>query len=337
MFASALTLAVSAASLVTGASAAAAASTLKDAASPLYFGAALGVGHLTNASDPTFAKLAKQQFSAATPENEMKWGVVNPEAGVYEFADADTIVAFTKKNNMKLRCHNLVWHSQLSPYVTALPLNKVKAAMLQHIKDVVEHFAGDCYAWDVINEPFNDDGTYRDDVFYQAMGEDYFEIALKQVRAYDSHAKLYINDYNIEGGNAKSDAMLALAKKLYKKGLLDGIGFESHFILNELPGDIAENMERFTKVGLDIAVTELDIRYNLPETATTDSQQATQYASVVNACQSVKRCVGITVWGITDLYSWIPQTFTGQGAALLWDDDYKKKPAYKAVINAFVD
>ena len=73
MISSILTFALSLSSLPLTAHAAAAVSTLKDAALPRYFGAALGQGHLQNASDPKFAQLAAQQFSAATPENEMKW------------------------------------------------------------------------------------------------------------------------------------------------------------------------------------------------------------------------------------------------------------------------
>jgi endo-1,4-beta-xylanase len=40
-------------------------------------------------------------------------------------------------------------------------------------------------------------------------------------------------------------------------------------------------------------------------------------------------------WGFTDKYSWIPYFFPGMGWALLWDENYRKKPAYSGVANAF--
>jgi len=310
--------------------------TLKQAAGNRYFGAALGQGHLQNATDHEFAFLAAQQFSAATPENEMKWEITEPFQNVFNFTPGESIVKFTKQNNQKLRCHNLVWHSQLAPYVANLTGNAVKQAMLSHIQGVAGHFKDDCYAWDVVNEPFNDDAnaTLRNSTFFDVMGADYIEIALRKARQVTPKTKLYLNDYNIEGINVKSNAMYNLAVGLTKKGLLDGIGLESHFILNELPPDIQTNMERFAALGLDVAVTELDIRGETPFNSTQLTQQAANYATVINACKAVSRCVGVTTWGITDIYSWIPPVFPGEGEALLWDDNYKEKPAFTSTIAA---
>jgi len=313
------------------------AETLKAAARSTgrYFGAALGQPHLQNASDPLFARTAAKQFSGATPENEMKWASTEPTQGTFTFADADVIVKFAKKHDFTLRCHNLVWHQQLGAYVSTLPVDQLKGAMLEHIKGVAGNFKGDCFAWDVINEPLNNDGTLSDTLWFNAMGEDYLEIALRAAREADPHAHLYINDFNIEGINAKSDGMLNITTELHKKGLLDGVGFESHFILNELPPDIQANMERFAAVGLQVAVTELDIRMELPATQEDLANQATQYAQVIDACKSVEKCVGVTTWGITDIYSWIPGTFAGEGAALLFDDTYNMKPSFFSTIAAF--
>ena len=70
--------------------------------------------------------------------------------------------------------------------------------MESHITTEVTHFKGKVYSWDVVNEPFNDDGTFRSDVFYQAMGQGYIADALRAASAADPNAKLYLNDYNIE-------------------------------------------------------------------------------------------------------------------------------------------
>lgn len=47
-------------------------------------------------------------------------------------------------------------------------------------------------------EPFNDNGTYREDVFYNTLNTSYIPLALKAARSADPNAKLYINEYNIE-------------------------------------------------------------------------------------------------------------------------------------------
>ena len=169
-------------------------------------------------------------------------------------------------------------------------------------------------------EPFNDDGTWRTDVFYNTLGTEYVSIALKAARAADPNAKLYINDYNIENTGAKATAMLNLAKQLLADGVpLDGIGFQCHFIVGSVPTSFQTVLEQFTALGLEVAITELDIRMPTPASAANLAQQQKDYQSVVQACMNVQGCIGITIWDWTDKYSWVPSTFSGQGAACPWD------------------
>jgi endo-1,4-beta-xylanase len=115
---------------------------------------------------------------------------------------------------------------------------------------------------------------------------------------------------------------------------LNGIGFESHFILGQVPSDMEANMQRFANLGLDVAVTELDDRINLPASSANLQQQATEFANVVKDCLGVTRCVGVTQWAVGDADSWVPGTFSGQGAATMFDQNYNPKPAFTAVQNA---
>jgi endo-1,4-beta-xylanase len=98
--------------------------------------------------------IIKKQFNSMTPENAMKWESTEPTQGNFTLADGDAHVAFAKQNNLKLRCHNLVWHSQLPPWVTGG--NFTNATLIEvmesHIKKLVTHWKGDCYQWDVVNE-----------------------------------------------------------------------------------------------------------------------------------------------------------------------------------------
>ena len=191
--------------------------TLAAAAGGRYFGSDM-TGNLLSQS--TVTQLQSQQFNMVTPGNEMKWDTTEPSNGTFNFAPGDQIVSYAQSNSERVRCHNLVWHSQLPSWVTSLPTNQVQAAMETHITTEATHYKGKCYAWDVVNEPFNDDanGTPRADVFFNAMGIGYIADALRTAHAADPNAKLYLNDYNIEGENAKSNAMFSLAQSLLVAG-----------------------------------------------------------------------------------------------------------------------
>jgi endo-1,4-beta-xylanase len=329
-----LLIATTVVTVVTLVAPASAASTLASAAAITgrYFGAAVDPAHF---GESDYATTLNTQFSAVTPENAMKWDATEPSPGSFQFAAGDQVVSSAQAHGQRVRGHTLVWHSQLPSWVGQLPADQVQSAMENHINGVAGHFRGSIYAWDVVNEPLNEDGTLRSSPFLAAMGVGYIADALRTARAADPNAKLYLNDYNIEGLNAKSDAMFALAQSLRAQGVpLDGIGFESHFILNSLPSSMQTNLARFAGLGLDVAITELDIRMRTPFSSRKLSQQATNYQTVVNACLAVTRCVGMTTWGVTDKYSWVPGFFRGYGAALLFDDNYQAKPAEVATVQA---
>ena len=266
--------------------------TLAAAAGGRYFGSDVTGDMLSNT---TVTQLQSQQFNMVTPGNEMKWDTTEPSNGTFNFAPGDQIVAYAQANSERVRCHNLVWQSQLPSWVSALPASQVQAAMETHITTEATHYKGDCYAWDVVNEPFNSDGSFVADPFFNAMGSGYIADALKTAHAADPNAKLYLNDFGIEGENAKSNAMFSLAQSLLAQGVpLNGIGFESHFILGQIPSDMQANMQRFANLGLDVAVTELDDRITLPATSANLQQQAADFAAVVKDCLGVSRCVGVT-------------------------------------------
>jgi len=286
-------------------------------------------------SNATIASIAGTQFDMVTPGNEMKWDTTEPSNGSFNFGPGDNIVNFAQSHSMRVRGHNLVWHSQLPSWVSSLPQNQVQGVMESHITTEATHYKGKVYAWDVVNEPFNDNGSLRADVFFNAMGSGYIADAIRTAHNADPNAKLYLNDFNIEGENAKSNAMFSLAQSLLQQGVpLNGIGLESHFILGQIPSDMQANMQRFANLGLDVAVTELDDRIQLPASSANLQQQATDYSNVVKDCLNVSRCVGVSQWGVGDADSWIPGTFSGFGAATMYDNNYQPKAAYNAVASA---
>lgn len=303
------------------------------AAKGRIFGAAVASSHL---NDPSYMKTLDSEFTGVTPENEMKWETTEPVRGTFNFAPADMIVDHALSHHMKIRGHTLVWYSQLAPWVGDI---SSKAELLQvmkdHIAGEVGHFKGKIWYWDVVNEAFNEDGSRRPSVFQQVIGDSYIEEAFKAARAADPQARLCYNDYNTEGVNAKSTAILAMIRDFKARNVpIDCVGFQSHVSVGTIPADLQENLQRFADAGVDVQITELDVRMSTPASQADLQQQATDYATIVSACFAIARCTDITTWGITDKYSWIPDYFSGQGDALLFDDNYQKKPAYNSVLQA---
>ncbi|MEU0025140.1 endo-1,4-beta-xylanase [Streptomyces sp. NPDC006335] len=285
----------------------------------------------------TYGDLAGTQFNSLTPGNAMKWGSVEPTRGSYDWAEADQIVNFAEAHNQQVRGHTLVWHSQNPSWLTNGTWTQAQLSRLlnDHIALEVGRYKGRLAAWDVVNEPFNEDGTYRQTLWYNGLGTGYIAQALTAARAADPAAELYINDYNVEGVNAKSTALYNLVKSLKQQGVpIDGVGLQAHLIVGQVPSTLQQNIQRFADLGVDVAITELDIRMTLPSDSAKLTQQAADYKAVMNACVAVTRCVGATVWGFTDSDSWIPSTFPGQGAATPYDDNYAPKPAYHAIAEA---
>lgn len=247
------------------------------------------------------------------------------------------ITDFAEANGQILRCHNLVWYNQLPTWVSSGTwTNATLTAVIQaHIANEVGHYKGQCYAWDVVNEAFDDSGNWRADVFYNTMGTSYVPIAFAAAAAADPDAKLYYNDYNIEYAGTKSTLAVELVNLVKAAGAkIDGIGLQGHFIVGSTPSasTLTSQLNTYVALGLEVAYTEVDVRFSsLPPTTAGLTQQATDYGSVVQACLNVAECVGITVWDFDDAYSWIPSTFSGQGDACLYWANLTTKPAYDTV------
>lgn len=323
--AGAVTTALLAATMVTALShsATAAEDTLGSAAAAKgrYFGTAVAANHL---GESAYAGTLDREFNAVTPENEMKWDATEPTRNTFTFGAADQIAAHAQGQGMKLRGHTLVWHSQLPSWVSGLGASDLRTAMNNHITQVMQHYKGKIYAWDVVNEAFQDgtSGARRSSPFQDKLGNGFIEEAFRTARTADPDAKLCYNDYNTDGVNAKSNAVYAMVKDFKARGVpIDCVGFQSHFnSASPVPSDYQANLQRFADLGVDVQITELDIEGS-------GTAQAGNYANVVKACLAVTRCTGITVWGITDKYSW-----RSSGTPLLFDSNYAAKPAYTAVL-----
>ncbi|TPX17523.1 uncharacterized protein E0L32_003166 [Thyridium curvatum] len=305
------------------------------AAGKKYFGTELSATVQNDASANAIAS-NPDDFGQYTPENEMKFDATEPQRNTFSYGAADRIVAQADSHGMIMRCHALVWHQQVPGWVSNgnFDKNTLISIMENHIANVVGHFKGKCYAWDVVNEALNEDGSYRtsDSVWGRTIGaQTFIPLAFAAAAKADPGAKLYYNDYNIEKPGAKSTGAVNLVKMVKQAGSpIHGVGIQGHFTVGQVGGasTLVQNLQQFTALGVEVAYTELDMR--TPASSPNLQQQATDFATVVSACKQVDACVGITTWGFTDRYTWISDS-----APLIWDKNLQKKPAYNAILSAW--
>ncbi|WP_433792375.1 endo-1,4-beta-xylanase [Actinoplanes sp. CA-252034] len=289
--------------------------------------------------DTGYAARLATEFGSVTPEDAMKWAAVHPAKERFDWRAADAVVNTALGNEQEIRGHTLVWHSSLPGWLTGgtFTTDELKAILREHIQTMVTRYRGQVSVWDVVNEPLNNDGTLRPGFWLNRLGPDYIVDAFRWAHEADPDATLYLNEYGAEANGAKADALYELVKSLIAKGVpLGGVGFQAHLTGSSRPDALAAVLRRFADLGVDVAVTELDVRITTPPTTTAETSQAQVYGRVVAACLTVPRCRSITVWGFTDRHSWVPATYPGWGAATLLDEGLGAKPAYTAVADTLL-
>nr|WP_305788112.1 endo-1,4-beta-xylanase [Actinoplanes lichenis] len=297
----------------------AAASTLGAAAaqSGRYFGTAIAASRL---GDSTYSTIAGREFNMITAENEMKPDATEPQRGVFNFSAGDQIYNWATQRGMRVRGHTLAWHAQQPSWWSGLSGSGLRQAMIDHINGVMAHYKGKLYAWDVVNEAFAENGSRRSSNL-QNTGNDWIEVAFRTARAADPSVKLCYNDYNIENWTyAKTQGVYTMIRDFKSRGVpIDCVGLQTHFTGgSSLPGNFQTTLSSFAALGVDVALTEVDVT----------NSSTSQYAGLTQACVNVPRCVGITVWGVRDSDSW-----RSSESPLLFDGGGNKKAAYNSVLN----
>ncbi|MEU4577861.1 endo-1,4-beta-xylanase [Nonomuraea sp. NPDC023979] len=310
------------AALTSALPASAAESTLGAAAaqSGRYFGTAITSSKLGEAA---YTSIAAREFDMVTAENEMKIDATEPQRGQFNFTQGDRVYNWAVQNGKRVRGHTLAWHSQQPQWMQNLSGSTLRQAMINHINGVMAHYKGKIYSWDVVNEAYADGNSGgRRDSNLQRTGNDWIEVAFRTARTADPAAKLCYNDYNIENWTwAKTQGVYNMVRDFKTRGVpIDCVGFQAHFNSGSpYNSNFRTTLQSFAALGVDVAITELDIQ----------GASAATYAAVTQDCLAVPRCVGITVWGVRDIDSW-----RSGDTPLLFDGNGNKKPAYTAVLNA---
>jgi endo-1,4-beta-xylanase len=337
-------------------------SSLKDTfKNDFFIGTAMNAEQIEE-KEPNATVLIPKQFNSVTAENVMKCEVIHPGWDRYDFTMADKFVAYGKKNHMFTVGHNLIWHSQLAPFV-----NKIKNSdslmlfMTNHINAVAGRYAGKINGWDVVNEALNEDGTMRRSIFLEKLGEDYVTKAFELAAKAAPNTELYYNDYNIEQPQKRAGA-IALIKKIQATGVrIDGVGIQGHWRASNIPfKEIENSIVEFSALGIKVMFTELDLGV-LPNPWDSDaadvnlkavySEKMNPYTGGLPDSMETKFTKGyedlfklflkykdkigrITFWGVNDGQSWL-NDWPVKGRTnypLLFDREFKPKPAYYKII-----
>jgi endo-1,4-beta-xylanase len=269
-------------------------------------------------------KWIASQYNSITPENQMKPKFLRPTEDKWDWAPADEIVEFARKNNLKVRGHALVWYQSTPDWMVKDGEKTASKALLkkrirEHIETTMNRYKNDVYCWDVVNEAISDkpDEIFRaNDQLYNILGEDYIAQAFTIARATDHACKLYYNDYRFSDP-VKRKKIYELMKRMLAKGVpIDGIGFQTHLVPDEESAEyLQETIDMFSGLGLKIQITELDIsvyKFRDPKhpdasktdfayTAARKAKQAKEYKMIFDICRKNKdKITGVTFWGTTD-------------------------------------
>lgn len=303
-------------------------------------------------SEAAYASTLAREFNMLEPEDALKWEVVHPERQAFDFSQADQIVDFAVLHKMKVRGHTLVWHRQNPRWLPDGEYTSRELAQIleQHIKTVVRHYRGKIFAWDVVNEAFDElhPGTLRSTIWRDQpgiervqKGSSYIERCFRWAHEADPQALLFYNEAEAETVNPKSDAVYAMVRDFRQRGVpIDGVGLQMH-VPNLHPdvASISANIKRLTALGIQVHITEMDVALPVDPNGNARPEnlqrQADLYRQIAAACLAHPGCTAIQTWGFTDKYSWIgSHSKQTQGAALLFDRNYRAKPAYDALRDA---
>ncbi len=342
---------------------------LKDAFKGKFLiGAALNTKQVEG-EDSASISVFEKHFNSVVAENCMKSGLMQPREGEFFFDDADKLVAYGEKHKLFVVGHTLIWHSQAPRWFFTdekgqdVSREVLIDRMIKHISTVVGRYKGRVHGWDVVNEAFEDDGTWRNNKFYQIIGKEYVDIAFEAAKAADPMAELYYNDYNMfkEG---KRNSVVAMVKSLKGKGLkIDGIGMQGHYTLNSPKIDEVEaSIKAYSELGVPVMITEFDITvlpFPTPEISADISlyferknefdpyteglpeevlaKQTQMYTDLFNLFLKYHKSISrVTFWGINDRQSW-KNNFPVPGRtdyALVFDRENQPKPAVAKLIEA---
>lgn len=276
--------------------------------------------------DPQFASVLAHQFGSLSPENELKWSLLNPVKGQYNWDTIDRLVSFAEDNDMVVKGHGLISSCCNPDYLLNITdPTALLGAMTDHFEAVMHRYEGKLDRWDVVTEAIKSmGGGLNENDFYKVLGPDYIGEAFRIARAASPNATLFLNENLVETNAGKRQELYNLVSSLVADGVpIDGIALQMHLTLvGPEPGVITDMVKSYNALGLEVTIAEMDVHVSNNNTL-----QADIYSAVLNEALNAG-ITDISFWGFTDkhAYTWLP------GAKpLMFDETYHPKSAFYAV------
>jgi len=341
----------------------------------LLFGSCLGTGPSGAAStvafegsrsksfdDPAVRALMVSQCGMMVPENELKWYVLRPSPGEFDFRRADILMAFAAEHKLAVRGHTLLWNTDkwFPPWVLShdfgpRPATEAERLLREHITTVCKRYATRIFAWDVVNETIDPEtGKMRDTIFTRHLGPEVIDIAFHAAREAAPHAQLVYNDYMSWGPKNAThrDGVVALLERLKTNGVpVDALGVQSHIGPGATDADASFSaddrrewrrfLDHVTGMGHDVVITEFDVGdQTLPaDVAVRDRDAAALARDYFDLMLGYKELRYVMAWGLVDRYSWLedrwPRADGLPKRPCPYDDHCQPKPLRDAIAGAF--
>lgn len=326
------------------------------AAKGLLYGSCAAAPQLLSPDD--FTALLVRECALIVPENEMKWADMMGPGESSDYTLGDRMIGFVTSHGMAFRAHTMLWYWRTPGWFTEISDRAVaEEKMLARVEDMGTRYRGRVYSWDVVNEPLKpDDGrpdALRQSVFLEKVGPHYLDLAYRAAREADPHAKLVVNEYDIEYDTPEQDvkrlALLKLIERMKKDGTpVDAVGVQAHLSVDRLPFS-ARKLRTFladlASFGVDLQITELDVTDEKApaDIAVRDRLVADEYARFLDVALDETAVKVLVTWGLSDRHSWIVRHETNNmkwrtdaepSRPLPFDAALQPKPAWTAIAQA---
>ena len=319
--------------------------------------------------DADAVDLVTRNFNRISPENALKWVNVQPQQGMFRFSDVDDYVEFGEAHGMTVYGHVLLWHSQVPSWLftaddgSQVGREELLERLEAHIAAFADRYGGRIQYWDVVNEAFDSDGSLKDTLWKEIIGDDYIEQAFRIADRLLPDSKLVYNDYSMYLPGRR-DAVIALVETLRDAGVrIDAVGMQAHYnfkypSLNDLEAALAA----YRDADIEVLITELDLDvlpsyWDIQSADISDTEEADDALNPYAEClpedidalaaerwgdlfklfvEYSDTVSSVTIWGVSDDQSWLNdwpiEGRTNYG--VLFDRNLEPKSAVRSILAA---
>jgi endo-1,4-beta-xylanase len=241
-------------------------------------------------------------WNQITPENEGKWGSVQPSQGNFNWNSLDAIYKYTNDNNIVFKEHCFVWGSQQPGWVNT---SNGETAIRAWMQAFCQRYPKTKII-DVVNEPPpHTTPSYKNGIGGDGTsGWDWIANSFKWAREACPNATLVLNDYNTIEQSGDNNHIIDIVTKIKKAGApIDAVGAQAHGTANMSADTLKKYIDNIaTQTSLPVFITEFDL------SIADDSKQKAKMEEHFTMFWNDSNVKGVTVWGYVVGATWVPNS-----------------------------